>query len=159
MGKTAKYWMLSLLAVFLLSACNSTSNDSDEGVFQYKETLIGNNSSVIHIIGQLWNAEAFQQVALQTDSEPYGMTIAYEDVAEDEYEETVMHNASYLFALIDNAEWIVFDFGERQYEITRSVLEDWYDEELADVKTEDDLRGIVREKLNDEEEMSKLFEQ
>ena len=163
MKKTTKYFTFSLLLVLLLSACNSATTNSDDGLFQYKESLIGNNSAVINIIGQLWHAEKFEEVALQTKSEPYGMTITYKDLdaamADKEYKETVVYNASYLFALIDNAEWIVFDFDDRQYEITKSALEDWYNQELSDFTDEEELEALIQEKLNDENEMKKFFKQ
>lgn len=161
MKKTTKYFTFSLLLVLLLSACNSTDDNSSDGLFQYKESLIGNNSAVINIIGQLWHAEEFQEVALQTKSEPYGMTITYENMdstmAEDE--KTTVYNASYLFALIDNAEWIIFDFGERKYEITKSALQEWYGKELNDFANEEKLEAFIQEKLADEKEMKKLFKQ
>ena len=160
MKKITSYFLFSILLLTLLNGCSST-NDQSESVFQYKGSMIGDNSAVINIIGQLQYAEKFEEVSLETKAEPYGMTVTYENMdtgmVESDYEETAVHNASYLFALIDNAEWVAFDFDDDQYTINKADLEDWYGKELDDFTTEEELEVFIQEKLQEDNDLQELF--
>ncbi|WP_430735722.1 DUF4825 domain-containing protein [Metabacillus halosaccharovorans] len=55
------------------------------------------------------NLEGFE---LKTKEEPYGINIIYNLEIEQDYEETVIYNGTFLLSLIQNADWINFNFGE-----------------------------------------------
>ncbi|WP_158233056.1 MULTISPECIES: DUF4825 domain-containing protein [unclassified Sporosarcina] len=157
---TKDFWS-SFILVFLLSGCSSTTDAPNEDLFEYKKSFIGDNSAVIHIIEQLPYADQFEGVSLETKTEPYGMTIQYEHMGasmqESEYKEAAVYNASYLFTLIDNAQWVVFDFGDTTYTISKSKLQDWYGKELHDFTNEEDLNGFIADKLQDVNGVHQLF--
>ncbi|PIC83558.1 DUF4825 domain-containing protein [Sporosarcina sp. P1] len=161
MKNFTKYFWSSLLVILFLTCCSSTPDQPSEDVFQYKGSFIGDNSAVIHIIEQLRYAEQFEEVSLETKTEPYGMTIQYENMdaamGERDYKETAVYNASYLFTLIDNAEWVDFDFGNYTYEINKSELQDWYGKELNDFTNKEELDVFIQEKLQEDSEMQQLF--
>ncbi|PID21802.1 DUF4825 domain-containing protein [Sporosarcina sp. P3] len=161
MKNFTKYLVSSFILVLILSGCSSTTEQPNEDLFEYKGSFIGDNSAVIHIIEQLRYAEQFEEVSLETKTEPYGMTIQYEHmdaaVEESEYKETAVYNASYLFALIDNAQWVVFDFGDNTYTISKSKLQEWYGKELQDFTNEEELDAFIQEKLKDESGVRQLL--
>ncbi|PIC71203.1 DUF4825 domain-containing protein [Sporosarcina sp. P16b] len=161
MKNFTKYFLTSFILILFLNGCSSTTDQPSEDVFQYKGSFIGDNSAVIHIIGQLRYAEKFEEVSLETKTEPYGMTIKYENmdaaIRESEYKETTIYNASYLFALIDNAEWASFEFGDYAYTIHKTKLQDWYGKELNDFTNEEELDVFIQEKLQDDSEVQQLF--
>lgn len=164
MKKITRYIFFLLLILLFLNGCGSNSdgnNNTNEDIFQFKESVIGDNSAVINIIGQLQHNEEFQEVSLETKTEPYGMTLKYENIdatmIEKEYKETTIHNATFLFALIDNAEWTTYNFGDQKYKITKSKLQDWYGKELNEFTNEEELETFVQEKLKDESKVNQLF--
>ncbi|ARJ39388.1 hypothetical protein SporoP8_11190 [Sporosarcina ureae] len=161
MKNPTKYFLYSLILILFLTGCSSTTDQPSEDVFQYKGSFIGDNSAVIHIIEQLRYAEQFEEVSLETKTEPYGMTIQYENMdaamGERDYKETAVYNASYLFTLIDNVEWVDFDFGNYTYEINKSELQDWYGKELNDFTNKEELDAFIQEKLHEDSEMQQLF--
>ncbi|EQB36299.1 MULTISPECIES: DUF4825 domain-containing protein [Virgibacillus] len=164
MKKTISYIFFSLLILLFLNGCGSNSggnNNTSEDIFQYKGSVIGDNSAVTNIIGQLQHNEEFQEVSLETKAKPYGMTLKYENIEatmiEKEYKETTIYNATFLFALIDNAEWTIFNFGDHTYKITKSKLQDWYGKELNEFTNEEGLKTFVQEQLKDESKVNQLF--
>lgn len=155
------FFVLLLLILNGCSTNSNTSNKPDEGLFKYEGSLIGDNSAVVNIIGQLRHDEAFQEVSLETKKEPYGMTVTYNNIdaerIEQETKETTIYNATFLFALIDNAEWIAFDFEDYHYNVTRTELENWYGKELNGFTSEKELEAFVKEQVKDESKVDQLF--
>lgn len=153
-----------MLILLFLNGCGSIGDEnvnSSEDIFQYKESMIGDNSAVASIIRQLKHNEEFQEVSLDTKEKPYGMTLKYGniDVAEieKEYKETAINNATCLFALINNAEWVTFDFEDNKYKITKSKLQDFYSKDLSGFSNEKELKALVQEQLKDESKVNQLF--
>jgi Domain of unknown function (DUF4825) len=160
MEKLTRYLLFSMLTLLLLNGCNS-KNNVNEDIFQYRNSYIGDNSAVGNIINQLPSNEQFIQLSLQTNEEPYGMVLEYEDteasMTEEVIRETVIYNATYLFALVKNAEWITFNFGEQEQSITREELQKWYGKELREISNGEDLKKLIQTQLEDENKLKKLF--
>ncbi|MFC3039206.1 DUF4825 domain-containing protein [Virgibacillus xinjiangensis] len=164
-GKTGAM-LITLLIAICLSGCSSSDEvHSEEQLFSYKNSPIGDNSAVINIIGQLKHAEEFNEVSLQTKTEPYGMTLTYSalkaPVTEKEYEETAIYNATFLFALIDHAEWVTFEFvdmEDRAFNLTKDELEQWYGQDLSEIASEEELEKLVQEQLADGHDVARLLE-
>lgn len=121
-----KFLFIPLSIILILTACNSNENDFD--LFQFKGSYIGGNSAVVNSIINLQGAKHFSGLELHTKDEPYGITVNY-DWTESQLDEkeTVLNNASYLFTLLQNVEWVSFYFdteGEvNEYKITREKLQ------------------------------------
>lgn len=160
MRGTAKYIFFSLLLALFLNGCSS-SNAVNEDIFQYKDSYVGDNSAVRNIVGQLQNAEHFEGFELKTKEKPYGMVLGYEDIKgtkiDDVSKETVIYNATFIFALVKNAGWITFDFGNQTHTVTREELQDWYGKELGEFENAEDLRKFTEGYLDDEGKVGHFF--
>ncbi|EPY2273990.1 DUF4825 domain-containing protein [Clostridium sporogenes] len=110
-------------------------------LIKYKDTYVGDNSSVGSIIKNLPANEYSAGFSLQTTKEPYGITVNYktnENLREENYnkfwsdkkvEELLEKNAVVLLYLITNAEIIKFNvdnIGEESYKYDRKNLEQKY---------------------------------
>ncbi|MGD7043075.1 DUF4825 domain-containing protein [Jeotgalibacillus proteolyticus] len=161
MGQKNKFLLISLLIVLFLIGCNSNDRNTDVDVFQYKGSYVGDNSAVINSVIQLQGAEHFKGLELKTTDEPYGITVNY-DWSESELDdkETAIHNASYLFTLIQNVDWIHFDFEMveevYEYKMTRENLQEWYGIEFSEIDNEVKLRNVIQESLKDEKMINQL---
>src|SRR5690606_11490917 len=97
-----------------------------------------------------------------TTEEPYGIIVNY---TRDEstsgyvmnYEETALFNATYVFALVKNVDWVTFRFVEKEYTVTRAQLETWYGKDLREFNNEDDLTEFAQEFLKNENEVNQFF--
>lgn len=103
MKRMLKLLSYSLLLISVASGCNTKT--SEEGLLQYKNTYIGDNSAVINIVNQSLESERFRGLELKTKEMPYGIILNYDWLdSEQNYKKTVIYNATYLFALIQNTE-------------------------------------------------------
>ena len=69
----------------------------------------------------------------------------------------LIYNATFLFALIKNADWITFNFDDQEYNITRENLQNWYGKDLSDLKNEDKTKKLAQKYLEDESKINQLF--
>ena len=77
-------------------------------LYEAKTPYIGNASAVGNIIGQLPFVKAEQMgMELQTETEPFGVTVKYKDLSE-VLEQELKSNAYLMFCLIDNLGRITF---------------------------------------------------
>lgn len=126
----------------------TTSQIETYDLIKYKDSYVGDNSSVGNIIGKLPGNEYNAGFSLQTDKEPYGITINYkakENLSEDNYNkfwsdkkvtEFLEKNAVVVLALVKNAEIIEFNvdsIGEVNYKYDRKSLEQKYGGNLKDL--------------------------
>ena len=159
MKKVKKIMILSMFVLLFVTGCSSKKDEED--IFQHDGTYIGDNSTVVEIIGKLKHGEDFEKLALETTTEPYGMTITYNEfdatMIDKEYKETAIYNATFLLVLIENAEWIAFDFENGDYKITRDELQTWYGEELSEIANKEDLESLIQEHLANEEKVNRLL--
>ncbi|MER2057445.1 MAG: DUF4825 domain-containing protein [Niallia sp.] len=159
MRKTIRIFFFSLLVLLFLNGCNS--NDVNDDLFEFKDSFVGDNSGIGNIVNQLPSSEYFKGFELQTKEEPYGMILNYEGIKGEEiekkYKETAIYNATFIFALVQNAEWITFYFDNNEYKITKEDLQNWYGKKLSDFTSEDELRKVTQEYLQDESKVNELF--
>ncbi|RIV04917.1 DUF4825 domain-containing protein, partial [Priestia flexa] len=85
--------------------------------------------------------------------------LAYEDISvgDNEHNKVAIYNATFIFALIQNADWITFQFDDTEYTLTKKELESWYTQQLSDFSSEQSLKELATDYLNDEEKVNKLF--
>lgn len=147
---------LLLLAILIVSGC-STKNEKED-IFEFKDSYVGDNSAVGSIVNQLRSADHFKNLELKTTAEPHGIVLNYDwSDSEENYKKTVINNATFLFALVQNVDWITFNFDDQEYKITRENLQDWYDENLSDLKSESETEKLVQKHLEDENKINQLF--
>jgi len=146
----------SLLVVSVASGCNTKT--SEEDVFQYKNAYVGDNSAVINIVNNSMQSDNFRGLELKTKETPYGIILNYDgSESENNDKRTVIYNATYLFALIQNAEWITFNFDHQEYEITKDALIKWYGEDFSTFQSEDELKTLIQNNWDDEQRVNQLF--
>ncbi|MFD4707395.1 DUF4825 domain-containing protein [Gottfriedia sp. NPDC058432] len=154
MKKFLAYFILIMLLISLTSC--SLSKNTSKDIFHYKNSYVGNNSAVGNIIKQLPNHKEFTQVSLQTKKKPYGITIEYKNLPANT-KNIVINNATYLFALIKNVEWIVFDFAAQNYTVKRQHLDEWYGKDLSSYTNEKELEELIHTNLKEKNKVNQLF--
>lgn len=150
-----KLILASLLLLILITGC-FPSNKYD--LFQYKDSYVGDNSAIGAIVAQLENKKHLEGFELKTDKEPYGIILNYMDGIEAApMKETVIYNATFLFALVSNVEWITFNIGSETHTVKKDELTGWYNQELSNFKNEEELKIEINKYLEDEKKVNELF--
>ncbi|MBO0602230.1 DUF4825 domain-containing protein [Sporosarcina sp. E16_3] len=156
MRKIINFLIFLLLIMLFLSGCNA--NNKNGNLFQYKDSFVGDNSAVGNIANQLRSGENLEGFELKTKEKPYGIILNYDWLeSEQNYKETAIFNATFLFSLVQNVDWITFNFDSREYKITKENLQEWYGKELSEFKNEDELRKYIQEYLKDENKVNQFF--
>nr|WP_256376322.1 DUF4825 domain-containing protein [Solibacillus sp. R5-41] len=95
---------------------------------------------------------------MQTREKPYGIILNYDWLeSEQNYKKTAIYNSTYLFALVQNVDWITFIFGNQQYKITKEDLQNWYGEDFSGLQSEDELKTFIQKQLDDADKVNLLF--
>ncbi|WP_058307691.1 DUF4825 domain-containing protein [Gracilibacillus massiliensis] len=159
MTKAIRFFFFSLLILLFVNGCNS--NSANEDVFEFKGSYIGDNSAVGSIVKQLPYGGNFKGFELKTNEEPYGMILDYEGIVAEEiekkYKETAIYNATFIFSLVQNGEWVTFNFEHQEYQLTKENLQSWYGKELNEYSSEAELRKLTQEYLEDENKVNDLL--
>ena len=156
MKKMLKLLSCSLLVILVASRCDTKTGEAD--LFQYKNAYVGDNSAVINIVNHSMQSDNFKRLELKTKEKPYGVIINYDGSdAEQNYKKTVIYNATYLFALIQNAEWITFNFDHQEYKITKDALIEWYGQDFRKLQSEEALKTLIQNNWDDEHKVNQLF--
>lgn len=113
-----------------------------ELLLKYKTDYVGDNVKVVHLIDSLPLPYKYShgEVSLQTEKEPYGVTVNYKIEAQGSAKEEIISayrkNALVMFALIKNVDVINFNWdlgGEHlQYTATRADLQKSYPRDLRE---------------------------
>lgn len=163
LNKKAVRFIFILMLLLVLSAC-SAQRDTREDVFQYKDSYVGDNSAIGAIVTNLPFREYYKEFALETNEEPYGISIKYDTEAESPHlddeamKELALCNSAYLFTLVQNAEWVEYDYGTQQLKVNKDEVEEWYGENFSAIQDEKELRQILQKNLSDKEKIVEYFE-
>lgn len=135
-----------------------------EHLIQYRNKYIGDNSNTGQLIGSLPLSE--YGFVFEIDSENCGVTIDYHftDWYDNENlytERALVYNSVSAFALLENLEYIIFNFSGSSYSITREVIEKNYPN-YNDVFVDDFIdtgkfSRYVEQKMNDRLFVSNIF--
>ncbi|GAA5416809.1 hypothetical protein Pryu01_01848 [Paraliobacillus ryukyuensis] len=146
-----------LIAVLLLTGCQAASATKEE-LFTFQNSYIGDNSSVGNLLQYLRNSEQLEHFELQTTEEPYGMELHYAAITGDQIEETAIFNATFIFALVQNAEWVTFHFDAQTYQLTRDDLQERYGKDLRSFSSEDAVKEAIEKLLENHREVEALLQ-
>lgn len=92
------------------------------------------------------------------NEEPYGIILNYDWIdSEQEYRETVIYNATFLFTLVQNVDWITFNSDISEYTITKDNLQELSGEKFSNAQNEDELRENAQEVSKDENKVKQLL--
>ncbi|GEM04055.1 hypothetical protein HMI01_10430 [Halolactibacillus miurensis] len=138
-----KHWrIIVMICLIVLTACGQT--ESDASVFQYKGSLIGDNSAVTSISRMVTTMETVDNFKLQTDKEPYGIELYYksdEPYAFNVIDKEVHQQSVYLYYLIDNVDYISFIFNNQTIHTERDMY-------TVDLKALNKIENINEQKVN-----------
>lgn len=154
-----------LLLLFLaLSGCNTNDVDREGGLFQFKNSYVGDNGAVGKIAYQLPNphGEQLSGMELKTMEEPYGIILNYigvenTDGIETNYKELALYNGTIILALVQNAEWVRFNFVEQEYRVTREKLNSLYEKDIRQFHNEEELSRVIQTHLEDDNTVIQFF--
>lgn len=118
-----------------------------DNISKYQNKYIGNNSNIGNLINNLPLSE--YGYVFEIDSNNLGLTIDYHItdwyINDDLYmQKSLIYNSVSIFSLIENVEYIEFNFSGSSYKITRKAIEDNYPNYSEIVQNE----NINKEKFN-----------
>lgn len=136
-----------------------------DNIIKYKNKYIGDNSNDGNLINSLPLSE--YGYVFEIDSENLGLTIDYHItdwyINDDLYlQKSLIYNSIAIFSLIDNVQYINYNFSGNSYRIERKNIVEKYPS-FSDIKeneniNEDKFNQYVENKMNDEEFIEKVFE-
>lgn len=155
---------IMVLSLNLIGCKDSSTETSDQNIeditqiksgelIKYKDSYIGDNSTVINIVSRLPANIYIQSFNLKTNEEPYEIAIYYkvnEEIEDENYltfwndknsKDLLENNAIVLFSLIPNVDIIKFEIDNAEddfYEYSRKELESKYNVDLVDISNNKD---------------------
>ena len=134
-----------------------------DNIIKYKNKYVGNNSNDGNLINSLPLSE--YGYLFEIDSKNLGLTIDYHItdwyINENYYlEKSIVYNSVSLFILIDNLEYIKFNFSGKTYEVKRKNVEEYYPnykEILNEKISKESFNKYLEEKINDIEFIDLYF--
>lgn len=139
------------LFVLLIIISNLTSCKPFQDISHYKRSY----SDVESVIKQLPESEEFKRMKLHSKNS-YGITTVYGNIDNDTIE-TVIYNATFMFILIENLDWVTFHFPNESYTLKKEQLQKWYGRDLHQFINEKELKNIIENNRKDKEKVKKLF--
>ena len=152
-----KFAVAMLLASLAVSGCDKKSSETD--VFQYKNTDVGNNTAVGNVLNALPVTAYSKSFQLATKQPPYGIILNYDgSESQQQRQQIIVYTATYLFALVNNVDWISYNFADQQYMLSKEQLQSWYAADLNDIQTADELEVLINRHINDADNMQQLLD-
>ena len=132
-------------------------------IIKYKNKYIGNNSNTGNLINSLPLSE--YGYVFEIDSKNLGLIINYHItdwyINENYYlEKSIIYNSVSMFILIDNIEYIKFNFSGKSYEITRDKIEEFYPNYKNIIEgglNKNNFNKYLENKINDEQFIDSIF--
>jgi len=136
-----KKLLVGLILSFLVLGCTNNTSQSNQSFFEtYRHTQIGDNSNVGGILSSLEWDNPYNGFELFTNEEPYGMLIHFDGPLTSE---NMVANASYLFTLIDNLDYVIYETSNDTLQIYRQELEDFYQIPFNEIESQDQLDLLI----------------
>lgn len=154
----------SLLIILFLNGCSSNEVNENEDIFQYRNSYVGDAGSVGNITMQLPkpNGEQVSGLELKTTEEPYGVILNYiatdksEDI-ETDYKELALYNATFILSLVQNADWVKFNFINQEFKVSREDLQNFYGRDVREFNNEEELSKFIQKNLEDDNRVIQFF--
>ncbi|MBP3920002.1 MAG: DUF4825 domain-containing protein [Bacilli bacterium] len=134
-----------------------------DNIIKYKNKYIGNNSNTGNLLYDLPLAE--YGFVFEIDSKKYGVIVNYNTT--DWYkndnlyiERSLIYNSASIFLLIDNVEYIKYNFSGSSYTVTKNQFEKNYlnyEQIKMNAINKDKFNQYIEQKMNDYEFIEKQF--
>ena len=100
-----------------------------DNIIKYKNKYVGNNSNVGNLLNSLPLSE--YGLVFEIDSEKLGLTVDYHItdwyINDDMYvERALVYNSVSMFSLIDNVQYITYNFSGKSYKVERAKVQEVY---------------------------------
>ena len=130
-----------------------------DNIIKYKNKYVGNNSNDSHLIDNLPLAE--YGYVFEIDSKNLGLIIDYHItdwyVNENKYlEKSLLYNSVSIFYLIDNVQYITFNFSGNSYTVSRDKVKELYPN-FNDIVTKNNFNNYLENKMNDNDFVQDIF--
>ncbi len=132
-------------------------------IIKFKNKYVGNNSNDSHLIDSLPLAE--YGYVFEIDSKNLGLTIDYHITdwyinASHYLEKALVYNSISIFALIDNVEYITFNFSGNTYTVNRKQVSELYpnfEDITEDGVNKNNFNKYLESKMNDNNFVEDIF--
>lgn len=132
-------------------------------IINYRDQYVGNNSNDGNLISHLPLSE--YGYTFEIDSKNFGLTINYKtdwNINEELYmKKSLLYNSVSIFGLIQNVQYVKFNFGETNYTVDRQKLEETYPNYGEVVKdkviNKDNFNKYVEDMMKDDEFVVNTF--
>lgn len=136
-----------------------------DNIIKYKNKYVGNNSNTGNLISNLPLSE--YGYTLEIDSTNLGLIINYHFtdwyINKNNYlEKSLLYNSVSIFALIDNVDYLEFNFSGTKYRVTRKQIIDIYPNAnmiITQDINKDNFNNYLEKKMNDNEFINDIFNQ
>lgn len=130
-------------------------------VLNYKNKYMGNISNISHLndnlpLGNIPKTYKLYPEELTADINYKESVVS---LGEQECKQAILYNSTANFVLIDNLEFIRFNFDNLSYLIARSDVEKWYGIKLSSLQNNELWKHKVQSKLTDENYVNQFFSQ
>lgn len=135
-----------------------------DNIIKYQNKYIGNNSNAGNLIANLPLSE--YGYVFKIDSENFGLIINYNTTDwynnEDLYvQKSLIYNTVSIFSLIENVEYIKYNFSGTSYEVTRKKVEENYPNYSKIVENKkinkEEFKSYVEQKMNDDDFVEEMY--
>lgn len=141
------------------------NNSGIKNIIKYQNKYIGNSSNIHHLIGQLPLSE--YGYVIEIDSQNLGLIISYNATDwydnEDLYvQKSLIYNSVSIFTLIENVEYIQYNFSGHSYKTTRQIIENNYPHYSKIIENgkinQDKFNELLENKLYNNEFVENVFD-
>lgn len=147
-GKWRRGWILFAMMVFVLAGCQADGEVSGDLFDRYKGAYVGHASQVSHIVRGAPGGERVSGITLHTEAAPYGVIVHVNGpVSEQLFQEIVVYQAAFLFALVQNADWVKVEMEDQDETITREQFAERVGKDVWTFTNEAELRAFIEKHL------------
>lgn len=146
-----------VLATVLLAAAGCrNAGEEQKDLFRYKGSYIGDNSAVINILHGVPGGGHVGPIELKTAEPPCGLIVQWKEPSDSEgemqlsFRESAVYQAAFIFALVQNADWITVRTEGREFTVTREQFRDMVGADVATFTSEAELLDFVASFLKNE---------
>ncbi|MEG1705352.1 MAG: DUF4825 domain-containing protein [Clostridia bacterium] len=163
-----EYYIIDTKKIYNINTIPLTPFNRDksgiDNIIKYENKYIGNNSNIGNLINNLPLCE--YDYVFKIDSENLGLIIDYHTsdwyITENSYlQKSLIYNSVSIFTLIDNVEYITYNFSGKSYKIERKVFENNYSNfffiKKDNIINKEMFNKFVENKMNDNEFVNNIF--
>ncbi|TYR80832.1 DUF4825 domain-containing protein [Priestia megaterium] len=177
---TMKRLLIPMLSFSFLFGCQQSeepkivsAETNVKHLVSYKDSYVGDNSTIANIIAHLPGNAYFHQFSLQTKKKPYYISIDYKadknlnqfehEWSETRTKKTLLNNATALLILVQDANAVHFNVHTivpQSITITRNELEDFYGRPLSTYAASENewRKKVIQQIINNPNKVDEFYQ-